>query len=136
VKDPCIFLDNLSRLLPQGSVLYFEGTTEREVDIFLSGRPATGPVKVRMGTIWPRPLVYHMPFTHSNVQGLARLLRTRHIPYLCTHPHSYKNGRMLLWWHDAFEDRTMLISCDIAEDKVADFADSIGSKYRLIEHIS
>ena len=61
IKDPSTFLRHLLSLVPTHSILYLEGTTERNVNEFLMARVHPSPLKVAVGTMWPRPDVHHMP---------------------------------------------------------------------------
>ena len=110
VRDAEVFLKSLPLLMPEGSVLYLEDLLESEVRDFVEARPAPNPVKVALGTIWPRPHWYHMPLTQKNVTELAELVDEHSVALLCIHIHAYHEGKVLLEWHDAFgKDRKSVV---------------------------
>ena len=80
-----------------------------------------------MGTIWPRPNVFHLSLTAEVMQALTAFLEVHPAGYFCTHCHVYSDGRMLLQWHDAFGSDPMYISRVLEGDHVRDFAAKLGS---------
>ena len=84
-----------------------------------------------MGTIWPRPKVFHVPATVTILTELARIMKHHAEPELAIHFHVYRNNSVLLEWHDAFS-QPMLMSGAIPEEKVKVFADKIGKNFRKI----
>jgi hypothetical protein len=128
-RDQPTFLRALPKLLPDGSRLYFEGTTEREVEHFLSARTVLDPEKIAIGTVWPRPKRYHVPYSEDLVHALAELLEKTSISYLCTHVHAYIRGKVLLEWHDAFDSDPVRISRSLDEAAVSAFAAALRTGY-------
>jgi hypothetical protein len=129
-RDAAAFLNALPQLLPSGSILYFEGTTERPVSDFLVVRALAAPERIAIGTIWPRPRRYHVPFSEQLVAALEAIVRSTPIAYLCTHVHAYKARSMLLEWYDAFGADPMRISSTLTESSVQSFAARLGKDYR------
>ena len=129
-KDFSRFVSALPVLLPDSAVVYFEGTTVPEVEGFLEKYGVSSPEKVAIGTIWPKPKRYHVPCLPATMSSLASLLNDASVAYLCTHIHSYENGKMLMEWHDAFWTDPIRISRQIDEETVAKFADSLGTSYK------
>ena len=131
-KDMSTFFRALPCLLGEGSVLYLENVFALDVLIFLRSRPAKATSKVAFGTIWPRPNCFHMDITEVNIEALAKLVQTHPAtPEVCIHLHAYKEGRVLLEWHDAF-DQPMLISAEISEEKVAEFCKRLNCTFQKV----
>jgi len=128
-KDVERFVSALLLLVPEGSIAYFEGTGESHVAEYLRGVSIPAPVQVAVGTIWPRPDCYHVPLTVKSMEDLAAFLERRPAGYFCTHCHVYRDGSVLLEWHDAFTDDPMYISRTIAGEVVDRFARALGSSY-------
>jgi hypothetical protein len=61
------------------------------------------------------------------MDALAAFLDEAPTGYFCTHCHVYRNGVILLEWHDAFMDDPMYVSRAISEDGVREFANRLGS---------
>ena len=127
------FLCALPSLLPAGSTLYLEGTSPsaREVIAFCETHAAERISKIALGTIWPKPKIFHLSMVPEVAQELAALTEHHAIPEICDHLHAYKDGRVLLQWHDAFDEK-LLIAQDVAEEKVADFCRLLGAKYERV----
>jgi len=126
-KDVERFVRALPLVPPEGSVAYFEGTGESHVADYLRRLAIAPQVQVAVGTIWPRPDYYHVPVSRESMEGLAAFLDESPTGYFCTHCHVYRNGVVLLEWHDAFMDDPMYVSRIIGEDVVREFASRIGS---------
>ena len=123
------FFRALLDLMPEGSILYLEGQPVSEVRNFLQQRNPDRTTKVAMGTIWPRPEYYHIEITADNIEALAQLTEKLAIPEVLFHLHIYKNGEVLLEWHDAF-DNPMLISKMIPEEKIQNFCVKLGVQHK------
>ncbi len=128
------FLCALASLLPDGSILYLEDTSQsaREILAFLESHAASGISKVALGTIWPRPRFFHIAITPPVMQELARLVEHHPTPEIAIHIHAYRGSRVLLEWHDAFFD-PLRISRDIPADRVAEFCQRLDAKYERVE---
>jgi len=115
--------------VPEGAVLYFEGgSSNAEIDNFIAMYSVPEVSHVAMGTIWPRPKVFHVPATITALTELAKLMKHHVEPELAIHFHIYRNNLVLLEWHDAFS-QPMLMSGVIPEKEVKVFADKIGKSY-------
>ena len=123
------FLRSLALLAPEGAIVYFEGTSESHVTEFLRRVAVPAPVRVAVGTIWPRPDAYHVPLTADGMEEFAAFLERRPAGYLCSHCHVHRDGSILLEWHDAFTTDPMYVSRTISEDAVGRFARALGSTY-------
>jgi hypothetical protein len=127
-KDVERFVRALPLLVPEGSIAYFEGTGESHVANYLAhvSLPAA-QIQVAIGTIWPRPDYYHVPVSQESMEALAAFLDKEPAGYFCTHCHVYRDGAILVEWHDAFMDDPMYVSRAISEDFVREFANRLGS---------
>ena len=126
-RDVKRFLRALPALMPPGSVVYFEDTGEPHVGRYLLGVSVPAQTQVAVGTIWPRPDCYHVPLTAEHMEALAGFLETHPAGLFCVHCHVYRDGVVLLQWHDAFYDDPMYISRTMSDAVVAQFAQAIGS---------
>jgi hypothetical protein len=132
--SPCsdlpAFLRALLRLLPPDSILYLEGGDPPEgIKAFLDAHCVTEVSHLAMGTIWPRPKVFHLPATAENLNTLAGLAEKVVIPQLVVHLHAYTSGKVLLQWYDAFWKDPFYLSPAISEDKLKDFCSALSLTY-------
>lgn len=120
----------LPDLLPDGSVLYFEGgSASAELLVFLRAHQVQARAHVARGIIWPKPAIYHLPATRDIIMPLAELMRTRAYPELAVHFHAYCDQAVLLEWHDAFTN-PMLLSAEIPEQRVRAFAERLQMSFQ------
>jgi hypothetical protein len=128
------FLTLLAALLPEGSVLYLEGTAKSAKDVinFLESHGDAKAAKITRGTIWPRPNFYHVPIEPDVMRALARLVGGHPTSEICSHLHAYKSDHVLLEWYDAFF-QSLGISRHICEERVAEFCHRLRAKYRRLE---
>lgn len=130
VKYLPAFLRALVELLPQGSILYLEdGSPSGKLRQFLDEKSIHEQAHVAMGTIWPRPLVFHVPATAENLGELADITENCAEPEAAIHLHVYCEGKVLLQWYDAFTD-PFYISKEISEDKVRQFCNKLSIQYK------
>jgi hypothetical protein len=128
-KDFISFLRSLIDMLPQDSIAYFEGgSPTKELRAFFKEKAVPEVSHIAIGTIWPRPEVFHIPATSENLLRLAALTERCAKPQVASHFHIYRNNRILLEWYDAFFD-SMFISKEIAEDKIKKFCTSLSVSY-------
>ncbi|HEV2668562.1 MAG TPA: hypothetical protein VG324_26840 [Blastocatellia bacterium] len=109
--------------------MYFEGTGESHVAEYLDRVSIPPQAQVAVGTIWPRPDCYHVPLIAATTEAFAQFLEQRPAGYVCTHCHVYRNGSVLLEWHDAFISDPMYLSREVSPEKVAEFAARLGSSF-------
>ncbi len=81
-----------------------------------------------MGTIWPRPLVFHTTLTAECVEGLAQLVEEHIAPEIADHLHVYRGTEVLLEWYD-FPTDPFWLSKAIPEEAVKDFCVKLGIQY-------
>jgi hypothetical protein len=118
--------------IPQDAILYFEdGSPDKEIDKFMTANSIPEVSHLAMGTIWPRPKVYHVPATEKILHNLAMIMEHHATPELAIHFHIYCKDKVLLEWHDAFSQPLLMSGC-IPEEKVKVFASKIRKKYRKI----
>jgi len=118
--------------LSEQCILYFEGgSPDSEINNFMKANSIPEQTHIEMGTIWPRPKMFHVPGTHAILKALAEIMEHHAEPELAVHFHVYRQGVVLLEWHDAFS-QPMLITSDISEDNVRKLADRMGTKYKRI----
>ena len=127
-KDVERFVRALPLLMPAGSIVYFEDTAESHVREYLQTVSVPAQAEIAVGVIWPRPDSYHVPLTAETMERLAAFLERNPAGFFCTHCHVYRDGVVLLQWHDAFiGDVPMYISRTIGADAVTRFAQTLGS---------
>ena len=128
-KNLPAFLKALADLAPSDSILYIEGgTPPKQLLLFLEQHSVPEQAHVAMGTIWPRPITYHIPATRENLLTFADLAERCATAEAAIHLHLYRAGRVLLQWYDAFFD-PFYISKEIPEDKVRQFCSELGLTY-------
>jgi hypothetical protein len=131
IQDFPIFLRALQFIFSQEAILYLEGGyPDKELSAFLEQHTVENPVKVAVGTIWPRPNIFHIRMTPAHIETLSKLTENRASPEVAIHLHVYKQDQVLLEWHDAFFDDPMFISKQIPEEKVKRFCDELHVDYR------
>ena len=120
------FLRALPILISGKAFLYFEGgSPDGKLKDWMNRNMIELPEQVARGTIWPRCEVIHIALTESTIEELALIAQRIAHPELAIHAHVYEPGRMILEWHDAF-DNPILIDARIDEDQVTEFARAIG----------
>jgi hypothetical protein len=125
------FLESLESLLPDESILYLEGGYLSKKDETLLNRMSVPEqAHIAVGTIWPRPKIFHVPATAENLGELAQLAQHRALPEIAIHIHVYKDDEVLLQWHDAF-DSPIYLAREIPDEKVKEFCQGLNVEYRL-----
>ena len=135
VEGPKTFEELFNALngwIPEDALLYFEGgSPDAEIDSFMATHSVPESLHVAMGTIWPRPKIFHVPATRIVLTELSRIMKHHAEPELAVHFHVYRNDLVLLEWHDAFS-QPMLLSGAIPEEKAKVFANNIGKTFKKI----
>jgi hypothetical protein len=115
----------LCDLLPEGSILYFEGgSSARPLVNFFHACEIPEQSHVAVAILWPRPSYHHVPATPENLSILGEVAKSHREPELAVHFHAYCRGEVLLQWHDALW-QPMLLSGTLPEDKVRAFAEAL-----------
>ena len=128
----------LGDFLPDGSVLYFEGSSpDRKLLDFFNAHAIEEETHVAVAILWPRPVYYHVPATPQNLAELDVLSESHAEPELAVHFHVYRDDKVVLQWHDAFSD-PMLLDGNIPEKQVSSLAEALGMTFKLntetVEH--
>ena len=124
------FLRQLPTLMPSDSVLCLEGVEASDVEKYLHKRTATLENETDQGFLRMRPKVFYMPITEDNLQELAILAEGYAEPEVCDHLRVYRNGKIILSWHDLPSDPFYLAS-EIDEVALKKFCDGLGCTYVL-----
>lgn len=123
-------LTALPDLLPDESVLYFEGSSPSGALLeFLRAQEVPERAHVAYGTIWLKPSVFHLPATPQTMRRLTEMTRSCVYPELAIHFHVYRAHSVLLESHDAFT-QPMLLSGELPEQKVGTFAERLSMSYK------
>ncbi len=125
------FFKNLHLILDSDAVLYFEGCSIASCPLLVL-RIAQGSSNDHgsaRDTIFPVPESFHVSFSPEVVGRLCEFISKRPLNELFDHLKAYKGDFLLIAFHDAFSN-DCLISGDIAESSVVNFATSIGATHR------
>ena len=129
-RDFPALLRALPLLLPNDAVLYLEGgSPPPDITAFFGAHCVPERSHVAMGTIWPRPQMFHLPATSENLSELASLAEKCAAMQIAVHLHVYAQGSVLLEWYDAFWKDPLYLSEAITEDRVRAFSSALGSSY-------
>ena len=125
-QDLSIFLIELKHLVPEGSVLYLEGGSALPKDLktFLEQNTIRDKPKIPMGTLWPKPIYFHIQITNNTIRKLTDLTKNLPTPQVAVHIHVYKDDNLLIQWYDAFFD-PIFVSLDLPEDKIKIFCNKL-----------
>lgn len=127
-QDVSRFIRALPLLVPEDSIAYFEDTGESHVAEYLRRVSIHAPgAKIAVGAIWPRPDRYHVPLTVNTMEAPATFLDDRPAGLFCSHCHVYREGTVVLQWHEAFSDDPLYVSRAVDEAMVRRFAEALGS---------
>jgi hypothetical protein len=131
VRDFPALLEALPQILPQGAILYLEGgTPPKEINTFLNSHCVPEETHLAMGTIWPKPLTFHLPATVENLTQLAKLTRKCPAMQIAVHLHVYHQGKVFLEWYDAFWKDPFYLSDAVVEERLKDFCSSLSLTYK------
>jgi hypothetical protein len=131
-KDLPSLLRALHKLVPDDAILYLEdGSPTKKLRKFLDEHCVPEVTHLAMGTIWPRPLVFHFPATYENLNQLATYAEKCNAIEVAVHLHVYRPGKVMLEWYDAFFKDPMYLSRDIQEENVRAFCKELSLKYKI-----
>jgi hypothetical protein len=111
-------------------VVYFEDTAEAHAAEFLQSQSIPAPIRLAVGTIWPRPDCYHVPLTTETMEAMSAFLEAHPAGFVCAHCHVYRDRTVLLEWYDAFMSVPLRVSRTLPIEVVEAFARSLGSSVR------
>lgn len=126
-RDPVNVLRYLSILFPEGGFVYFEDTTNKFIKMWLSENSVPAPIKVAIGTIWPKPDYYHIPLTQNLLLRIADVSDENKIYFPSIHLHVHNGEKVLCEWHDAIACDPILVSSNIPKEKIDAFANAISA---------
>jgi hypothetical protein len=130
VTDLYELLRAIDDVMPKDAVLYVEGTSiAAEVVEFLDARQAADPQLVEPNTLWPRPRVFHLPLSGTNLGDLRALAEAHAEPEVASHLVVYRGPQVLLWAHDAGAGYVQL-SHSLPEEMIEAFQNSLGNAVR------
>ena len=123
------FFAALPEILPLPVSLCFEGTSiASDVQLLFASNAVAPSLQIPPGTIWPKPIVFHVLGTEQLLLQLARLAAKHAEQEVCDHFHAYKNGCNLLQWYDAFSGDPILLDESITEEALQSFCRKVGAQ--------
>ena len=72
------------------------------------------------------PDYYHVPVEAALLQEAADLIEREQVVQPCIHLHVHDGNRVLLEWHDAFDDDPIHIASVVPRDRIDLFVRAIG----------
>lgn len=111
--------------IPDGSMIYLEGTSAADVLAWLERASVPGETLVTRGTAWPATANHHVPATTENLIALAGFAVRHAEPELCGHLVVYRGEQVLVSAYDAGFD-TVFAHRDLPEsvlDQLREIAD-------------
>lgn len=129
VRDGERFFASLSTILPASACMVFEGTSiDRDLRDHLESVAVPARRRIRAGTIWPKPRVFHVPVSRDVLERIAEFAGGLAEPELCDHFHAYDDDRGLLQWYDAF-DLPLFVDSSIGEPQLREMCEALGASY-------
>lgn len=130
VADLPLLFRALPLLLPEETVLYLEGgAPPKEIKAFLDAHGVPEVSRLAIGTIRPRPQVFHLPATSENLARFAEISERCHAMQVAIHLHAYRQDKVLLEWYDAFGKDPFYLSNAIPEKNVKLFCSTLSLTY-------
>ena len=127
-------LKALHIVITSESIIYLEGgSPDGRLELFLDNKKIHSVEKIALGTIWPKPLIYHIRATNENIGQLIDISEEISPVELAVHFHIYEPEHVILEWYDAFTDE-ILLSKALEENKVKSFCLAINSTYEYREN--
>jgi hypothetical protein len=128
--DITAFIREMSILFPDDSVIYIEGTSiDPAIKKYLQAHNAEKITRVEVGTLWPRPTVFHISLSEEHLQKLAEFTDNYALPEICDHLIVYKGEEVLLEGYDFFA-QDINLSGKIDENKVRVFCEKVGCTFK------
>jgi hypothetical protein len=128
LQEPIAFFQRLNLLMPDNSILYFEGCTiHADVVRFYESNRAKHPVAVARDTIFPIPETFHVCMKPAVIDGLVALLGYHPRAECFDHVKGYAGETLLFTFHDAFDRTNLLVSDLIPENVIREFATMLGT---------
>jgi hypothetical protein len=146
VEYPMLFFKHLSKLLPPGSILYFEGgkIAPAAAELYAMHRSEFW-TEVVQETVMPLPQTYHCKVSEELLKSLGEMAAGRPAGDLFNYLKAYREAKLLFAWNDAYEGE-FYISDHVPEKSVERFCQALGvscrrekttpSKPEMIERVS
>lgn len=130
VSYPTLFFKHFSKLLPAGSILYFEGTkiAPALAELYTAHR-ATNALPIVQETVVPIPQMYHCAVSEELFKSLAEMAAGRPASDLFNHLKAYREGVLLFAWNDAYKGE-LRISDHVTENALERFCQAMGVSCR------
>jgi hypothetical protein len=132
VREPVAFFRHLGLLVPEDSILYFEGIAvgPEVAKFYETHRAIKGAVCVARDMLYPVPEIFHIQMGAGMTERLIELVG-RHSQERCfTHLKAYREGKLLFSFHDAFDRSDLLVSDRIPAERIEAFCKELGVTYR------
>ncbi|HEX4265722.1 MAG TPA: hypothetical protein VH597_15410 [Verrucomicrobiae bacterium] len=130
VEYPVLFFKHLAKLLPMGSVLYFEGgkISPAAAGLYAAHR-AEFWTEVVQETVMPLPQMYHCAMSDELLKSLGEMAAGRPASDLFNYLKAYREAKLLFAWNDAYEGE-LCISDRVPEHSVERFCQAMGVSCR------
>jgi hypothetical protein len=130
VGYPILFFKHISKLLPPGSVLYFEGAKIAPAAAELYAAHQTEfRTDVVQETVMPLPQMYHCKVSDELLKSLGEMAAGRPASDLFNYLKAYREAKLLFAWNDAYEGE-LCISDHVPENSVERFCQALGVSCR------
>ncbi len=130
IEDAAAFFRALPDLMPDGSVLYLEDVCSQDGVDLASRHAVEPPLNISLGTIWPRPSCFHVPFSRDVAEEFAQFAEHHATPEIAIHLHAYQTDEVLLEWHDAF-GAPLRLATTLPEVNVRRFCERLHCTYAI-----
>ncbi len=131
VADFYVLLRAVDEVMPNDSTLCLEGTrVAPDVVAFLERRQATVQSEIAPNTLWPKPQFFHLSLAGPDLTQLRALAEHHAEPEIADHLVVYREGRVLLWAHDAGYGY-VAVSRSLPRRTIERFRQALGSALRL-----
>jgi hypothetical protein len=130
VEYPVLFFKHLAKLVPPGSVLYFEGEKiAPDMAKLYAAHRAEFVTDVVQETIMPLPQMYHCVVSDELLKSLGEMAAGRPASDLFNYLKAYREAKLLFAWNDAYEGE-LCISDHVPENSVERFCQALGVSCR------
>ena len=130
VGYPVLFFKHLSKLVPAGTVLYFEGgKIAPDVAKLYAAHRTEFVTDVVQETVMPLPQMYHCRMSDELLKSLGEMAAGRPAADLFNYLKGYREAKLLFAWNDAYEGE-LCISDHVLENSVERFCQALGVSCR------
>jgi hypothetical protein len=130
VGYPMLFFKHVSKLLPPGSILYFEGgkIAPAAAELY-AAHQATNALQVVQEMVAPLPQIFHCTVSDELLKSLGELAPGRPASDLFNYLKAYREAKLLFAWNDAYEGE-FCISEHVPQNSVESFCQALGVSSR------